>query len=107
MRTPHTEPAASLVVARDQPVVAIPLIEDGREVVQSAVEADTGTPATLPDSVRDALSLAGAWGDLDWDDTVEALDRIRHPSSVAAEDELAIALTRYVMSLCLRLSGAS
>jgi len=69
-----------LVVERDQPVVAIPLTENGREVVQYTVETDTDTPATLPDSVRDALSLAGAWGDLDWDDTVEALDRIRHAS---------------------------
>lgn len=80
MRTPHSEPAASLVVERDQPVVATPLIEDGREVVHYAVETDTDTPDTLPDSVRDALSLAGAWGDLDWDDTVERLDRIRHAS---------------------------
>ncbi len=79
MRTPHTEPTASLVVEHGQPVVAIPLIEDGREVVHYAVEtADTAAPATLPDSVRDALSLAGAWDDLDLDETVEALDRIRH-----------------------------
>jgi hypothetical protein len=30
--------------------------------------------------VQDALSLAGAWSHLDWDDMVEMLDRIRHES---------------------------
>lgn len=76
----HPERTESLVVERDQPVIATPLIEDGREVVHYAVETETTTAATLPDSVQDALSLAGAWSDLDWDETVEALDRIRHES---------------------------
>lgn len=34
----------------------------------------------LPPTVHDALSLAGAWSDLDWDEMYEALDRIRHES---------------------------
>ena len=68
------------MVERDQPVVATPLIEDGREVVRDAVETETTTPSPLPDSVLNALSLAGAWDDLDWNETVEALDRIRHES---------------------------
>ncbi len=28
--------------------------------------------------VADALGLAGAWSDLDWEQTAEELDRIRH-----------------------------
>lgn len=77
MRRSHTERTSSLVVEHDQPVVAIPLIENGREVVRYLVETEAGS---LPGSVHDALRLAGAWRDLDWDETIEALDRIRHES---------------------------
>ncbi len=80
MRRSHPERGASLMVERGQPVVATPLIEDGREMVSYAVEIGTATPIGLTDSVRDALSLAGVWSDLDWDETVEVLDRIRHES---------------------------
>lgn len=69
-----------MVVERGQPVVAIPLIEDGREVVHYTVETGIDGTAPIPASVEDALDLAGAWSDLDWDETVDALDRIRHQS---------------------------
>ncbi len=69
-----------LMVERGQPVVATPLIEDGREMVSYAVETGIAAPTDLTDSMRDALSLASAWSDLDWDEAVEALDRIRHES---------------------------
>lgn len=80
MRRSHPERISSLVVERDQPVIAIPLIDNGREVVQYAVETETTTSDSLPDSVQDALDLVGVWNDLDWDETVEALERIRHES---------------------------
>ena len=80
MRRSHTERISSLVVDRDQPVVATPLIENGREVVHYAVDTKTHTSARRPGSVQDAVNLAGVWSDLDWDETVEALDRIRHES---------------------------
>jgi hypothetical protein len=38
--------------------------------------------------VQDALSLAGAWSHLDWDDMVDALDRIRHESKPTPPIEL-------------------
>lgn len=81
MIPPRPPRELSLVVERNQPVIAIPLVEDGREVVRYMVEdtpADTASP--LPPSVQDALDLAGAWSDLDWDETMDALDRIRHES---------------------------
>ena len=78
MRKVHTQRTAILVVEHGQPVVAIPLIENGREVIHFAVETETTVGTTLPESVQDALSLAGAWSDLDWEETIEALDRIRH-----------------------------
>jgi hypothetical protein len=84
MRRLNAEHPASLVVEPDQPIVAIPLLENGREVIRYAVDddADSTLPAStrLPESIHDALSLAGAWSDRDWDETIDALDRIRHDS---------------------------
>jgi len=80
MRRSDPERISCLVVERDQAVVAIPLIENGREVVSYAAETESITPTSLPDSVQDALNLAGVWSDLDWDETVEALECIRHES---------------------------
>ena len=68
-----------LVAEHDQPLIAIPVEENGREVTYSVVD-DAVADAVLPRSVEDALSLAGAWSDLDWDETVAALDLIRHES---------------------------
>jgi hypothetical protein len=40
-------------------------------------EAVTDTPAS-DQRIQDALNLAGAWRDLDWDEAAVELDRIRH-----------------------------
>ena len=72
--------ATSLVARRDQPLLAVPLEEDGTELVRYTIEEGTAEADTLPETVRDALSLAGAWSDLDWEETVDKLDRIRHES---------------------------
>lgn len=80
MKRQHARRASNLVVERDQAVVAIPLVENGREVVEYAVDPVEAATDQLPESIQDAISLAGAWSDLDWDDTVEALERIRHES---------------------------
>ena len=81
MRKPLAEHPSSLIVKRDQPIVAISLIEDGRELVRYAAEESTGETAhpsaPLPESVREALSLAGVWSDRDRDETIDVLDRIR------------------------------
>jgi len=63
-----------------QPLIGIFLGESGREVAcyfANEAEARAALPA---DSIQDALSLAGAWSDLDWDEAAAALDRIRHES---------------------------
>jgi hypothetical protein len=58
------------------PLIGVPGHENGRDVVRYfASEADAD--AALLD---DALGLAGEWSDLDWDETIDALDRIRHES---------------------------
>jgi hypothetical protein len=75
----RAQPAQYLVAERDQPLIAIPVEENGREVTYYFVDEEA-VDATLPQTVQDALDLAGAWHDLDWDEMYEALDRIRHQS---------------------------
>ncbi len=71
----------------NEPLIGIPFFENGREVVHyffSDAEADA---ATGEQAVQDALALAGCWSDLDSDDMLERLDRIRHHSDPTSENE--------------------
>jgi hypothetical protein len=69
----------SLVVRPEQPLIGIFRENDGRELVEYTV--DDSVDATLASQVlQDALAVIGAWSDLDWEDTEQALDRIRHES---------------------------
>jgi hypothetical protein len=68
----------SLKADPGEPLFAIPT-EDGGTIYytsEEAVRADQ-TDETL----QRALDLAGAWSDLDWDEAMDALDRIRHGDS--------------------------
>lgn len=71
-----------LVVERGEAVVAVPFIENGREMVRYSVVTQPEPVPTdeIPESVRVALSLAGAWSDLDDDEMDGALWHIRHDS---------------------------
>jgi hypothetical protein len=71
---------ASLRARRDQSLIAIPLVEDGEEVTYYFVDEQTADEF-MAQRRMDARSLAGVWSDLDWEETVEALDRIRHDST--------------------------
>ena len=69
-----------MTVPDDQPLVGIFARENGRDVVRYFAD-EAQVEAALPkDSIQAALSLAGAWSDLDWDEAIDALDRIRHES---------------------------
>jgi len=73
-----------LVVHSDEPLIGVILEEDGQEVVRyfaSEEEADYAIPS---DARRQALALAGAWKDLDWETMAKELDRIRHESPPSA-----------------------
>jgi hypothetical protein len=77
---PQPSPPAppGVIVDDDQPLIAVPLDEDGRRRV-AYYTSDADADAALPDAaVRRALDLAGAWADLDWEEAVAELDRIRH-----------------------------
>ncbi len=86
--TPEATPR-SLTTHRHEPLLAVLLEEDGREVVRYFA-GDVPTEVDQPDDavVEDALQLAGAWRDLDWQETAAALDRIRHASPPTPPIEL-------------------
>jgi hypothetical protein len=67
-----------LVVLDDQPLVAIPITSHGRTITYYlANEVDNRETS---DIIRAAIATAGAFSDLDWEDTLADLDRIRHQS---------------------------
>ena len=80
MRALEPRPAPSLEARLDQPLIGIIVQQEGQEVVRYFADEAAADAALPEDAVQDALSLAGAWSDLDWDEMVEALDRIRHES---------------------------
>ena len=80
MTKPRTNNAQSLVVESDQPLIAIPFEENGREVVRYFAGEEAADTALAERGTQDALSLIGAWSDLDWDEMEQALYRIRHES---------------------------
>jgi hypothetical protein len=70
---------ARLRVGQDQPLIAIPVVEGDEEVTYYFVD-EQAADEFMSQRGADVRSLAGAWSDLDWEETVEALDRIRHES---------------------------
>jgi hypothetical protein len=68
-----------LAVYPDRPLIGIVLVEDGEEVVRYFADEAEAAAAVAQTTMSDR-SLAGAWADLDWQEAVEELDRIRHQS---------------------------
>lgn len=56
------------------------MIENGRDMTIYFADEEA-TDQVLPDEVQEALNLAGVWSDLDWAETEQALDQIRHQST--------------------------
>jgi len=55
------------------------MVEEGdEEIVRYFTDEAEADAAAAPASVQRALSLLGAWSDLDWDEAEAELDRIRH-----------------------------
>jgi hypothetical protein len=70
---------STFIARSDQPLVGVITEEDGQELVRYYTE-DAPATGLRKQQLQRALLLAGAWGDVDWDETVDALDRIRHES---------------------------
>ena len=71
---------SSLLAQSDQPLIGVVVTTGDQEMIEyftddAAVEANTP-----PASVQNALRLLGAWKDIDADDALDQLDRIRHES---------------------------
>ena len=64
-----------------QPLIGIPFSENGHEVIRYFTDEAAADAAVREQAMQWAVSLAGSWGDLDWDEMEAALDRIRHESS--------------------------
>jgi hypothetical protein len=74
---PHT--GSSFDLADGQPLIGIPMEEDGRCFVRFFVDEETAD-RELAGRPKDGRHLAGIWSDLDWEAFAEELDRIRHES---------------------------
>ena len=71
----------SLAVRSNRPLIGIVFIEDGQEVTRYFANEREADAAVADHSTSTARSLAGVWNDLDWDETVNELDRIRQEGS--------------------------
>lgn len=66
------------------PLIAVPT-EDGGTIYYTSEEA---ARADLTDEdLQAALDTAGAWSDLDWEEAMDELDRIRHGDSTSSRAE--------------------
>jgi hypothetical protein len=79
---------AGLTVHRGQALVGVLIEEDGREIVRYFAGDLPAEPQETDRVITAALSLAGAWSDLDWQEMADALDRIRHESRPTPPIEL-------------------
>ena len=78
----------SLLVQDNQPLIGIPLEEKSHEVVSYFTDEKTADAAVPHRITQAALNVIGAWSDLDWQEMVEALDRMRHESKPTPPIEL-------------------
>lgn len=78
----------SLAAAAEQPLIGLVLEEDGRQVVRYFADEAAADAAVADRALARALAAIGSWSDLDWEETVEALDRIRHESTPTPPVEL-------------------
>jgi hypothetical protein len=70
-----------LRVINDQPLISVSVSENGQDVTYYfADEAEAEAFVSRQEIIRAALDTAGAFGDLDWEETLEALHRLRHES---------------------------
>ena len=76
-----------IMVPSNQPLVGV-FMDDDSDVVQYFAEEPQAPPVMPSRGAQDALSVIGAWSDMDWDPLVEGLDEIRHASPPTPPIEL-------------------
>jgi hypothetical protein len=70
----------SLSVPSNQPLISVPFEEKGQAMVRYFPSEEAADAALSESTTQNALNVIGAWSDLDWDEMIESLDRIRHES---------------------------
>ena len=76
------EPSSvGLTVREDQGLVGILVTENGHQATRFFTDEAEADEALADTGTQAALQAIGAWADLDWDEAVEELDRIRHEST--------------------------
>ena len=77
-----TRPRDELTARGHQPLIGIPFGDGPDETVRYFTSEEEADRAVARDEsgIERALSAIGAWSDLDFDDMLDALDRIRHQS---------------------------
>jgi hypothetical protein len=67
-------------VTPDRPLIGVVSSEGGQEIVRYFADEAEADAAVADQMSAEARALAGVWADLDWDEAIDALDRIRHGS---------------------------
>jgi hypothetical protein len=80
MSDQRAEPTPYLRVRGDHPLISVIVSEDGEDVTYYFTDEATADAVLSKRTIQEALSVIGAWSDLDWEEALEALDRIRHES---------------------------
>ena len=80
MKYQHVQEFASLQGDLGQPLIGVIAEEQGHEVVRYFTEEQEADKVMVQNTTQDALALAGAWSDLEWDELEKALESIRHES---------------------------
>ena len=70
----------SFAVSRDQALIGVEFERDGEVMVRYFTDEAAADAARSTNAVDAALEAIGSFSDLDWDDMVDTLDRIRHDS---------------------------
>lgn len=65
----------------DDPLIGVPEEIDGERFVRYFTSEEDADAARGKDSKQAALDAIGAWSDLDLDEMLDELDRIRHDST--------------------------
>lgn len=81
MTEQRTGSMPSFHVRDGQPLIGIVLPEDGQEVTHFFTDEAAADAAVSRHRLQAALNVIGAWSDLDWDEAIATLDRIRHEST--------------------------
>jgi len=82
------QPLPSVLVQDNHPLIGIPCEEKGQEVVRYFTDEKAADAAVSDSTTQAALRVIGAWRDMNWEEMVEALDRMRHESKPTPPIEL-------------------